>query len=180
MTKQIFKTIGIILLFSFFAVTLYPKPEQIILVFVVGIMPLLLLALAAKKIEKTQLKKGIPRKKLTYYAFQVIFVIYFVAFLFVFRVSWFGKKLVFNIFKTARGKAYIVITLIVGLLFLLYAGFFFIKHKRWPKSEDMDFKDKSRNLNPTEIKILVAVVLLFMFLMFGCIMYFIFSGNWNK
>ena len=146
----------------------------------VGIGSLLLLIAASKKIEKTQLQKGTGLRKLIHYGFQAIFVIYLICFLLVFRVSWFEKKLVFNIFQTERGKAYIVIALIVGLLFLLYSGFFFIKHQRWPKSEDMGFKDKSRNLNPNEIKILVAVVILFLFSMFGWIMYFIFSGNWEK
>ncbi len=180
MIKQIFKAIGIILLVSLFAYALYPKPDQIILLFLAGTMPLLLLALTAKKLEEAQLKKSCAQKKIIYYGFQIIFVIYVLAFLLVFRVSWFEKKLVFNIFQTARGKAYIVITIIVSLLFLLYSGFFFITHRRWPRSEDMGFRDKSRDLTHKEIKILVSVVLLLMFSLFGWIMYFIFSGNWDK
>lgn len=180
MTKQIFKAIGIILLFSFFAYALYPKPEQIIVLFVAGIIPLLLFSLRAKKLEEAQLKKGNARKRIIYHGFQLIFVLYVVAFLLVFRVSWFEKKLVFNIFQTERGKAYIVIALIVGLLFLLYAGFFFIQHRRLPGSEDMGFKDISRNLTNKEIKILVSVVLLLLFSMFAWIMYFVFSGRWDQ
>jgi NADH:ubiquinone oxidoreductase subunit 5 (subunit L)/multisubunit Na+/H+ antiporter MnhA subunit len=180
MTKQIFKGIGIILLSSFFAYALYPKPKEIISLFVAGLMPLLLFALTAKKIEKAQLQKGTTQNKIIYYGFQSIFVIYVLAFLLVFRVSWFEKKLTFNFFQTARGEAYVLIALGVLALFLSYSGIFYMKHRRWPKNEDFGFKDKSRNLNPKEIKILVSVVLLLLLSMFGWIMYFIFSGKWNN
>lgn len=181
MTKtEIYKGIGIVALFSFFAFALYPRPGQIISMLLIGIASMLLLAAASKKIEKSQLQKVTGLKKLTYYGFQAIFIIYVIAFLLVFRVSWFEKRPVFNIIQTQRGKAYIIITLAVGLLFLLYAASFFIKNKRWPTSEDMAFTAKSRNLTPKEIKMVVSVGLLLLFSLFGLLLYFIFSGKWNN
>jgi hypothetical protein len=177
MKTEIYKGIGIVLLFSIFALALYPRPGQIISMLLVGIVSIFLFVVASKKIEKAQLQKGTRLQKLTYYGFQAILIIFVLAFQLVFRVSWFEKRLVFNILQTERGKAYIVIALAVGLLFMIYSGVFFIKNKRWPKSEDMGFKEKSRNLNPKEIKIVVSVGLLLLISLFGWMLYYIFSGK---
>jgi predicted membrane channel-forming protein YqfA (hemolysin III family) len=137
MNKHILKIIGLVLMFSLIAFAFYPRPIEIITLFLIGLSILFLAAFIYKKIVPTQQMKENRRKKLLEYAFQTLLIIFSIAFLLVFRVSWVEKKLVLNIFQTQTGKAYFAITVGVFLVFILYYLLFYKRHRRWPKDKDL-------------------------------------------
>jgi hypothetical protein len=175
MKKQIAVRVSIVFLVSLYAYAIYPNIKIISLLVAIA-TPLLFLGIIIKKIDEARLKKGNLPSKIIYYSVQFIYIIYLFAVYLMFRVSLFENKLIFNIFETARGKAYVIIAAIVLILYVSYAVIFYIKHARWPKETDFNFiQIKSRDMNQREIRIIISIGLILMLAVFGWLLYLLFA-----
>jgi hypothetical protein len=141
MKKPIIRTIGTVLFFSLFAFVLYPKPLEIILMYIVGLCILLLFVIVLRKLNKNHGSKDNKHIKITERVLQALVMIYAIGFLHIFFVSWFEKRIVWNIFQTKRGKAYIAIDLGLLIIFLVYCGVFYLRNRKWPNGKDLGIKE---------------------------------------
>jgi small-conductance mechanosensitive channel len=136
MSKPTINIIGTVLLFLLVAFFLYPEPIEIILMLIVGLCILHLFGMGLKRLDKKQESKENKHTKITERVLQTLFIVYVISFLTIFCVSWFEKRIVWNIFQTKRGKMYIAIDLSILIIFLIYCGIFYLRYRRWPNSKD--------------------------------------------
>jgi magnesium-transporting ATPase (P-type) len=141
MSKLTINIIGPVLLFLLATFFLYPEPIEIILMLIVGLCILYLFGMGLKRLDKKQESKENKHTKITERVLQALFIVYVISFLTIYCVSWFEKRIVWNIFQTKRGKVYIAIGLSILIIFLIYCGIFYLRNRRWPNSKDFGIKE---------------------------------------
>ena len=129
--------VGSFLLLSLLAFVSYPKPSEIISLYVCGLGILFLLLVGIKQIEKNRAPNKDKMSKALEYILGALLAVYALVFLDVFAVSWFENRIVWNIFHTERGKVYMAINAVALIAVLLYCGAFRVKHARWPNLKDL-------------------------------------------
>ncbi|MFI5295649.1 MAG: hypothetical protein ACHQ0Y_11565 [Thermodesulfovibrionales bacterium] len=131
--------IGYFLLSCLGAFLIYPRPSEVLALFIIGNGILVVLLVAVPKLMKTYefTEKKYSTKNLIGYSIPILIVIYAGCFLNVAIVSLYEKRIVWNILTTRRGKAYLAIDIGLLFLFLAYCGVFYLRHKRWPKINEI-------------------------------------------
>lgn len=119
--------------FSLGSFFFYPNPVEIIVLTIIGYGIFFALLFAYGRWDRTH-KTGNNGKRILFLAFITIYII---SFMLVQSTSWYGKRLIFNIFETKDGRAFFIITVSLFTLVLLYYLLFYLKHGRWPKNKDL-------------------------------------------
>ncbi len=135
--KLIFPLWGLLLLLSL--AVKYPRREEIIIFLLVGSAIWLLLAFATCRITSTYVftRKKHSIKNIIGFSIPIPTLLYTVYFLDIFSASVHERRIILNLLNAENGKASIAIDLGLLIIILLYYGFFYLRHKRWPTIDEI-------------------------------------------
>jgi succinate dehydrogenase/fumarate reductase cytochrome b subunit len=170
--------IGLILLSSV-AIIFYPKPEEIIIFFIIGVAILIVLAAIRQRTAKEASINQNKSASLYTKIIDVLAGVFVIYFLIALRTSLWEKKLIFNIFDVRRGRYYAAITIGILLVILLYQIIFFVRYKKWPKLKTGDFTLNSRHISDEANELMSWIIFVLLlgvpFFLVIWILYFLFS-----
>ena len=119
MNKSKLKIIGYFLLFCISAYVSYPKPIEIILLYVIGMASLILLVELGIR-AANYFSADSRQQKLIEYGTLSIFILLFFSFMTMLFASFDAKKIVWNVIQTHMTPKWIVIDIFILLVFVLH------------------------------------------------------------